>query len=235
MHKMTKHLLSVFAAFTIVSAASAQTFTTLPFATMDSTHDCNEWVDDYVYLVNNTGAPLSLDFVRLTNTMDPNGWDVLLCTNVTCCPVVPPSGTLGTLADGDSAFLHLTCGFIGIQGNGTVRLRVYEVGNPTNDDTITFTYHAINAAGVTAAAGKSFHLGQNYPNPFSGSTTSTYELGNAEGKMVITDIQGRVVTAYTLAAGTTSITLSDPLAPGIYFYSLYRGDELLSKRKMIAE
>jgi hypothetical protein len=81
-------------------------------------------------------------------------------------------------------------------------------------------------------------LGQNYPNPFSGSTLIDYEL--AVGSHVgfeIRDITGRLVLEQNLGfqpAGrhTFSLTSAD-LESGLYMYTIRAGNFTESRRMTI--
>ena len=146
----------------------------------------------------------------------------------------PTSGSLGTVANGDSAHFDLHTGFMGIAGTGQVRFKVYKTGNPTNFMTITYKYHSISMAGIFESNASNDLLSQNYPNPFTGSTAIKYDLGNSDGKLLITDVQGKAIAEYKLDSFTNEIIIGD-LEPGIYFYSLYRNEAIVSTRKMIVQ
>ncbi|OFY99769.1 MAG: hypothetical protein A3K10_07260 [Bacteroidetes bacterium RIFCSPLOWO2_12_FULL_31_6] len=143
---------------------------------------------------------------------------------------------MGITAIGDSAHLNLHCGFFGIAGTGEVSVRVYETGNPSNADTVTFIYHAVSTAGIfDSPENNAFSLSQNFPNPFSISTTIKYNLEKPDGKLIITDIQGKKVAEYILSDNSGKILISEIFNPGIYLYSLYSSDKLISKNKMIVQ
>jgi hypothetical protein len=214
--------------------ANSQTFIATPNDSVEGTFMVTDWASDYIYLGNNSGSPLTMSFQTLTNTMTPAGWDVVLCTNDGCFPYVPSGGTLGTVANGDSAYLHVQCGFVGIAGTHEIRVRVFETGNPTNADTITFLYHALSAIGVEDHSSATDELAQNYPNPFSASTTIRYNLNDPNGKMVVTGVSGKVISEFPLNNAYGEITIGN-MSPGIYFYALYSNDALISRRKMIVQ
>lgn len=205
-----------------------------PNDSIEGTYNVTDWASDYIYIENNSGAPLTISFQTLTNTMTPAGWDVVFCTNNGCYPYVPSGGSMGTVASGDSAYLHVQCGFIGIAGTHEIRVRVFETGNPTNSDTITFLYHAISTIGVEEHSSANDMLSQNYPNPFSSTTTIVYNLTYPGGKMIVTDISGKVISEYCLNTASGELTVGN-LVPGIYFYAVYFNEGLISRRKMIVQ
>lgn len=212
----------------------SQTFNATPNDSVEGTYNVSDWASDFIYLENNSGSPLTMSFQTITNTMTPAGWDVVLCTNDGCFPYVPTTGTLGTVANGDSAYLHVQCGFMGIAGTKEIRVRVYQTGNPSNCDTITFLYHAVSTIGVDDHSLATDALSQNFPNPFSTTTTITYNLNDINGKLIVTDISGKVVSEHSLSSASGQVTIGN-LTPGIYFYAVYSNEALISRRKMIVQ
>lgn len=215
--------------------AKAQTFTALPGDSVVGTYNVNDWASDYIYLQNNSGSALALSFQTITNTMTPNGWDVVMCTNDGCFPYVPASGTMGSVDNGDSAFIHVQCGFIGNAGTCEIRVRVFETGNPSNADTLTFRYTANSTIGMNEHSTASNVLAQNFPNPFSAVTTIRYNLDQPGGQLVISDISGKTISVYALNNSANEIRIEEDLAPGVYFYSLYSDGVAVSTRKMIVQ
>jgi hypothetical protein len=212
----------------------SQTFIATPNDSTEGTYNVTDWASDFIYLENTTGSPLTMSFQTITNTMTPAGWDVVLCTNDGCFPYVPSGGSLGTIASGDSAYLHVQCGFMGIAGTKEIRVRVYQTGNPSNCDTITFLYHAISTIGLDEHSSTNDALSQNFPNPFSVSTTIVYHLTAPGGKMIVTDISGKLISEYVLHNSSGTLTIGN-FTPGIYFYSVYCDDAMISRRKMIVQ
>lgn len=229
-----KKLLLFSLLFSLVGFSKAQTFTITPNDSIESTNDVNDWLSDYIYIHNTSGSSINLSFQTITNTMDPNGWNVLLCTSLGCYSYIPSGGSLGTIPNGDSAHLNLHCGFVGIAGTGVVRVRVYETGNPSNSDTVTFVYHAVSSTGIMDNTTDVF-LSQNFPNPFSASTTIKFKLGEANGKLVITDIQGKKISEHQLNSNSGEVIITENFKPGVYFYSLYSDNKMISKNKMIVQ
>lgn len=235
-NKMKKIILALLLSFVVISA-KAQTFSATPADSIETTNDVNDWLADIIYLQNNSGGPLTLSYQTLANTMDPVGWDVLLCTNIGCSAYVPASGSLGTIANGDSAYFNLHTGFVGIAGTGEIKIRVYEVGNPSNDDTITYRYHAIDMTGISDNNFvENAQLSQNFPNPFVNSTVIKYNFNNAPGgKLFISDLQGKKIAEYDLNPSAGEIIVGENMEAGVYIYSLYCEGKMVSTRKMIVQ
>lgn len=77
----------------------------------------------------------------------------------------------------------------------------------------------------------------NFPNPFSGETTIKAVLPETEsnGKLIITDIIGRMIATYKLEKGTNTISFqTNSLQNAIYFYYMTNADGLkIKSNKMI--
>jgi hypothetical protein len=84
---------------------------------------------------------------------------------------------------------------------------------------------------------KGFSLGQNTPNPFSGSTTVNFQLAKDVNSALftVTDIMGRVISSEKVetTAGKHSVNINS-LASGVYYYSLNINGNVVTK-KMIVE
>ena len=75
-------------------------------------------------------------------------------------------------------------------------------------------------------------LGQNVPNPFTGSTTINYALKGSDGELLIHDINGNLVRKHIINPKHATIRLGNGLNPGIYIYSLYDDGEHIESRRM---
>lgn len=217
-----------------ISVTKAQTFYATPADSIVSTNNVNDWLSDYIYIQNNSGLPLSLSFQTIENTMDPLGWNVLLCTNIGCTPNVPLSGSLGTIANGDSAYFHLTTGFVGIAGTGKIKFKVYETGNSSNADTITFRYTANTELSITETFLSKMILSQNFPNPFTETSTIIYNLPTNKGSFQIFDATGKQIYSEILYNTHGSITIGEGLSKGILMATLKDvNGKILAIRKII--
>lgn len=231
---MTKSLLQIALFFLTVLPVAAQTFSALPNDSVEGTFHVDDWASDYIYIRNNSVAPVNLSYQTISNTMTPAGWNVVLCTNSACYPYVPVSGNLGSISYGDSAYFHLQCGFMGIAGTQHIRVRVYETSNPSNSDTITFLYHALTTIGFADSRAGIEQLSQNYPNPFSETTIIAYDLRGQTGELIVSDISGKLISVHTLNSPNGQVTIGG-LLPGIYFYSLNNDEGMIARRTMIVQ
>ena len=84
------------------------------------------------------------------------------------------------------------------------------------------------------------HADQNFPNPFSNSTSITFTLEQAnETKLRVYDITGREVARLIdrlMPAGTFTVTLdADNLRSGTYFYKLESNGEVTTKSMLLVK
>lgn len=101
---------------------------------------------------------------------------------------------------------------------------------------VTFPKNATNSE-TELEITSSFKLHQNYPNPFNPTTNISFELSKPGFvELLITDSMGRNITSLVnrqLVSGTFNETFNaENLASGIYFYSLFVNNQLLSTQKM---
>jgi hypothetical protein len=96
--------------------------------------------------------------------------------------------------------------------------------------------NADKSTGLKSLASTGASLQQNNPNPFSQSTVIRYTLPQTDkpAQLVVSNAAGQIVRQISLQSGTDSITIEGgALAPGIYYYSLYVGSNLVDTKKMV--
>jgi hypothetical protein len=109
------------------------------------------------------------------------------------------------------------------------------VRNPLVRLNINDHSNLIDGVDLTA---KSAWVGQNYPNPFTGSTVIDYELTNAsEVSFSVMDLTGRKVIEENqgmMSAGKHNYTLkTSNLEAGVYFYTLQAGSFIQTKQMIV--
>lgn len=96
---------------------------------------------------------------------------------------------------------------------------------------------SVSITGVNELEEKGFALGQNAPNPFTGSSKVDFQLAkNANSALfTVTDVMGRVISSENVATteGKHSVNLAS-YAAGVYYYSL-NVDGHVTTKKMIVE
>lgn len=96
-----------------------------------------------------------------------------------------------------------------------------------------------NNVDETTVAGADDILGQNYPNPFSRTTTITFGSDGGMVSIQLFDVSGRVVRTVMqqqMDRGKHQVTLErGDLPPGQYFYRLTNGNNQSTKRLTVVE
>ncbi len=162
----------------------------------------------------------------------PAGWYITMCNPNGCFPttttqnafIVPPSGTV-------TAKFEIHAG--ANTGDVNVRVRFLDVAN--NNNSVTFHIVGGTGTGIISAGSLNASLSQNFPNPYSTFTAIRYNLDMPNGKLVITDVQGRIVSEYILNNSSGEIIIAEKLKSGIYFYLLYSNDKMILRNKMVVQ
>ncbi len=94
-------------------------------------------------------------------------------------------------------------------------------------------FHGIISSVEFDAAAAALHIGQNYPNPASASTVIPVSPASRERSLRLYDITGRLIMIRTLAPAATQLGIdASALRPGMYYYQLFDGSELVGGRTM---
>ncbi|MCP4582621.1 MAG: T9SS type A sorting domain-containing protein [candidate division Zixibacteria bacterium] len=123
-----------------------------------------------------------------------------------------------------------------------------DTGNPespldpdsTRADIGAFYYDQHVDIDVVDLLPKDFQLYQNYPNPFNGSTTISYDLPQAADVTIeIYDILGRrvetLISRNQPVGSHSLIWNAEDLTSGIYFYKLQAGNNINTKKMLLAK
>ena len=89
----------------------------------------------------------------------------------------------------------------------------------------------------TVVSGLNEELGQNYPNPFSKTTTVQFGTEGGKATIELFDVNGRklrTICNQDFGKGTHSVTIErDGLAPGNYFYRLTKNGNHAATKKLV--
>lgn len=175
--------------------------------------------------IRNTGtAPANFRWVRVMNNLSAN-WKNAICDVVTCYSDVTDSSdfTLNANEVGNMD-AHFYPG--GFAGSGTVRVRVYEIGNPTNQTIITF----IGAANPTSTADLKKPEFKLYPVP---ATDVLYLKGIknlTQGKVEIYNAIGKKVQELSFSNAQQAVEIPIQYLPkGNYILRVFNGKQVVSK------
>lgn len=178
---MLKNLLYLTFLLSINIAVGQQLSVSTSFATQQGR--VTEEISPSVLLKNNSGSVMELRWERVKNNM-PSGWEALVCER-NCYSALLENRTF-TLAPGESIpEFRVSFRPNGQEGIANAEIKVYDIKNPSNAVTISFTASAIS--GSSSASGPSV-----YPNPAvdyiqiqDGADVRYIEVYNALGKKII--------------------------------------------------
>lgn len=145
----------------------------------------------------------------------------------------------GSTAAGGSSSLTVTVNAAGMS-NGTYNGSIVITSNASNSSTVTIPVTIV----LQGSSNEEYNdvsgiaLDQNYPNPVSGITTISYGVSVPTAvRLELHDTLGREVTVLVdqvMASGWHEAILDTSfLAPGMYFYRLTAGDQVVVRRMMV--
>ena len=176
--------------------------------------------------LTNPPEPLSFRWVLLENTF-PDEWDYSMCDLGSCFPVLPDSNDMNNTLVGEDAFIICHAFFNGVPGAGTMKFSVYEIGDPANADTLTFTYTAISVGINNIGNAKNVLV---YPNPVSNGMLNI--VADNEEDVEIVNCIGQSVMSEKISKSNNVIDVNF-LPTGVYFVKITKEDHTIKTQKLI--
>jgi len=168
-----------------------------------------------LYMVNNTGDSLILDWENIENTF-PTEWEVTLCDYTTCYIGVPQNGSMTTLQNGEEGFFSLTIATNAHPGSGIIRFYTYNKVNPNDGDTATFIVNS-TYTGINSRQSKELTL-EVFPNP-SSNFISIKNLPDNTREIWISTLDGKIVKHQESRMSQGIMDVSD-LSKGLYIINV---------------
>ena len=92
-----------------------------------------------VVVKNNSSSSMQIEFETLENSF-PGTWEIGLCAGPKCYIGIPSVGDLGIVEAGQAVLLNFNVIFNGNEGEGQVRMRIYNKNNPDVSENLTVQY-----------------------------------------------------------------------------------------------
>jgi hypothetical protein len=218
-------LLSIFSMGTTLAQSGGLTVT--PGLTITVTGNASDSdVVGEATVVNNTGQSISLVWERQTNSLS-NGWNSLVCDNVTCWGPNKNANTL-TVDAGASSIMNVHFKPNGNPGNGTVVLHVYSQADPTTAVDITYTTQ-VNATSISTNAISQMRF---YPIPASSNLNITFGNNSQARYVELYTVVGEKIEEYYIPSGQNSCGLNiECLNAGMYFVRILNDRRMLIASK----
>ncbi len=210
----------------VCSLSKAQTYSISPAKTVTFSAAFYSVTINDIYMVKTTGSTLSVTWERVSMNL-PTGWDYSICDLGTCHPGLPAGPITMNTSTSTTAesFLGLNIDPANIVGTGTVVMRVYQTGFPSNADTLTWIINA----GPTGVKENLLATKLNvYPNPAT-NVLNIDAIDLKISKATIKTIIGTEVMQLDLTSDNTSIDISS-LPEGIYLLTIESVDGKVTKR-----
>jgi len=224
--KKTLFILMAFFAFSTVNAQTS--FMWLPNDTIVQDIDPNAYNELLIEQKNLTGDTLNLGVEIVLNTIDLT-WDGMVCLQGICFGTIPLAGAtnqMAPLVGSLNGYVKLTVNPLGGFGSGTLRVRVYDMNNPSDGDTCTWIVNSLNTTSVEDKDASTVLI---YPNPATDliSVVSSSLFNN----IAVFDIQGKKVLN-TIFKNTTETSVNvSVLKSGVYFVKTYTDGVLMETQK----
>lgn len=198
--------------------AGAQNFTFSPSKTFEGDFPSNGFGSHTIDIVNQTTGSLLFKWKVLQNTFSTD-WSNALCDFGSCYPVIPDSSQMKTTDPGGDAYFICYGFFNDVITTGILQLFVYEVGDETNGDTVTFKFTSTEPTGLTDTK-KDISAIQVYPNPaFNTVYVDLADFRSISALKIYNLIGQNVWTLNDPNFSTIEIPIGD-FKPGTYFIAI---------------
>lgn len=140
--------------------------------TMKTTIVGTEYVELKMYQINESGDTLNLG-IEVVEKDVPTDWDGMVCLYGKCLGSVPDTGfteTMNPLEGDEKGYVRWTVSGRDTEGNGKLRIRVYDIDNESYSDTATWIVTSImDTTSQTSSINELENTSINiYPNPSLG-------------------------------------------------------------------
>ena len=156
-----KLLLVVFSLLSVITIGQNYTISPSKTVTVSTPYDVASKCE--IYFKNISAASITLKWQVISNTL-VTGWDCYICDNVSCCAGVPQKGTMPYIDPGIEVYLALVVDPKNITGNGILKLYLYEDGDSTNGDTLTWIVNSVSTGVNDLILNSAIKI---FPNPVS--------------------------------------------------------------------
>ena len=202
--------------------------------TMTDTIVGTEYVELKMYQINESGDTLNLG-IEVVEREIPAGWDGMVCLYGKCLGSVPDTGfteTMNPLEGDEKGYVRWTVSGRDTEGNGKLRIRVYDLDNESYSDTATWVVTSI--MDTTSQTSSLNELENNpinvYPNPSVGiiNWNSDAEVDQIK----VYNLIGEEVHALTVS-GVNNGTLDLSIFKGILFVCFIDTNKVKAIRRVM--
>lgn len=171
--------------------ATAQTsFTWSPNDTIIQDVNPDLYTEMNIEQINISGDTLELGIEVVKNTIDES-WDGMICLQGLCLGEIRPVGftaQMTPISGEQNGYTKLTVYPAGGTQSGELRIRVYNLNNPTDGDTCTWIVNSVPGIGLNEFSFEDISI---FPNPAQHTLNVQSKLDII--KIEITDLYGKIV------------------------------------------
>jgi WD40 repeat protein len=213
-----------------ISQINAQTsFSWIPNDTIVMDVDPNNYTEMLIEQMNVTNDTIQLEVEVVYNDV-PATWDGMICLYGQCLGSIQPVGFVGIMDpifDSVFGYTKLTVYPAGGTESIMLRLRVYDVNNPTDGDTCTWIVNSVATTSISENLISNLTV---YPNP----TTDYLTVSNSSdfNAIKLFDIQGKKVLNNTFVLTTEKQVELNGLSSGIYMLNTYNDNVVVGTQKV---
>jgi len=211
--------------------ATAQTsFTWSPNDTIIQDVNPELYTEMNIDQINISGDTLELGIEVVKNTIDET-WDGMICLQGLCLGEIRPEGFTAQMIpiSGDlNGYTKLTVYPAGGTQSGELRIRVYNLNNPTDGDTCTWIVNSVPGVGLNESSLVDITI---FPNP--AQHTLNIQSILSFDKVDIIDLFGKVVLRQTFKSNSLNQLDISALNRGNYLVRLFDGKTLLKTEKIL--
>lgn len=170
------------------------------------------------YVQTNSPSNLNLRWRKISETLQ-SGWNPYLCDNALCYTVVPDSADMMPIDSSQSSTANQMTLYLppaNISGTGQIKLLLYQISNPANNDTITYNINVTGSSSIAEIT--SFVSLTTFPNPAGEQLTVNFNSPlTKDAVLSIYNSLGEQVETFNAAVGSSSQQLFvGGLAKGFY-------------------
>lgn len=211
-------------------AAAQTSFSWSPNDTIVQEVNPDLYTEMSIEQINLSGDTLELGIEVVKNTIDET-WDGMICIQGTCLGEIRPVGFTAQMTpiSGDlNGYTKLTVYPAGGNQSGELRIRVYNLNNPTDGDTCTWIVNSVPGVGLNETSLVDITI---FPNPAQHTLNiqSTQSFDNIE----IVDLFGNVISREMTKSKYTNQFDISTLDKGYYLVRLLNGKNLLKTEKIL--
>ena len=211
--------------------ATAQTsFTWSPNDTIIQDVNPELYTEMNIEQINISGDTLELGIEVVKNTIDET-WDGMICLQGLCLGEIRPEGFTAQMTpiSGDlNGYTKLTVYPAGGTQSGELRIRVYNLNNPTDGDTCTWIVNSVPGVGLNESSLVDITM---FPNP--AQHTLNIQSMLSFDKVEIIDLLGKIVLSQTCKSNSMNQFDISTLNRGNYLVRLFDGKTLLKTEKIL--